>query len=218
MIKILFPVAFLDIEGLEQRWQCGLGTIQTMAETEKIHFLLRPVVWDLALANAKIPPGMRKQLHNRPLDYRDVHLLFKDKNSKIPIRGFKDVKTPPVYAEFCDLIIPFEAIEDFEHLYREPNTENPTPALQLLSEDFTCFLWHGREYKFGETQARVIKRLWQAREDGCPWMYGKRLLNDVGSESLKLQNIFNRNTDWRNIILSDRKGKYRLNLPPKVTT
>ncbi len=215
MIKIDFPVAFLDIEGLEQRWQCGLGTIQAMAETGKIHFLLRPVVWELALANSKIPPGTKKKLHSRPLDYRDVHLLFKDKSSKIPIRGFEDVKTPPVYAEFCDLIIPLDAIENFEHLYRD--FETTIPHIQLLSEDFTCFLWRGREYKFGEMQAKIIKMLWQARENGSPWLYGKRMLTEIGSKSNKLQNIFNRNQQWHNIIVSDHKGKYRLNMPPKVT-
>lgn len=214
MIKIQFPIAFLDMEGLEQRWQCGLGLIQTMAETEKIHLFLRPVVLDLALANSKISLGTKKKLCNRHLDYRDIYLLFKDKNSKIPIRGFEDMNTPPIYAEFCDLIIPFEAIEDFEHIYCDPTI--PTPELQPLSEDFTCFLWRGREYKFGEMQARVIKRLWQARENGSPWVYGKYLLTDAGSGSNKLQSIFNHNQDWRNIILSDHKGKYRLNLPPKI--
>lgn len=215
MLNLNLPVAFLDIEGLENRWHCGLGAIQTMAETEKIRLFLRPVVLDLALDAAPITPIAMRKLRSHHLDYRDVYLMFKNKTDKIPVRGFynKDEHIPTIYAEFCDMIIPLEMVEAFEHLY---NKDLPTQDFQPLSDDFTCFLWRGREYKFGEMQAKVIKRLWQAREDGSPWMYGKRILTDIGSGSDRIQSIFNHNASWRNIILSDRNGKYKLNLPPKI--
>ena len=215
MLQLNFPVAFLDIEGLENRWQCGLGAIQTMAETDKIRLFLRPVVIDIALATSLHTPATIKKLQKHHIDYRDVHLLFKNKTGKIPVRGFyneEDKNIPTIYAEFCDLIIPLDMVENFEHLY---SNDSHTHEFRVLSDDFTCFLWRGREYKFGEMQAKVIKRLWQAREDGAPWMYGKRILTDIGSGSDRIQSIFNHNTAWRSIILSDRNGKYKLNLPPK---
>jgi len=218
MLKLNFPVAFLDIEGLENRWQCGLGVIQTMAETEKIHLFLRPVVLDIALDTICLAPAEKKKLRSHHLDYRDIYLLFKNKNNKIPVRGFygkENTRLPIIYAEFCDLIIPLDMVEAFEHLHSDDN--GPDQEFHPLSDDFTCFVWRGREYKFGEMQAKVIKRLWQAREDGSPWMYGKRILTDIGSGSDRIQSIFNHNTSWRNIVLSDKNGKYKLNLPPKIS-
>lgn len=216
MLKIDFPVAFLDVESLENRWNCGLNIIQTMAETEKIRFFLRPVVLELALDEIGLAPTTMKKLQRHHIDYRDVHLLFKNKTEKIPVRGFcipSKSHSPLIYAEFCDLIIPLDNVEAFEHLYCANDQYNQD--LHLLSDDFTCFIWRGREFTFGEMQAKVIKRLWQAREDGTPWMYGKRILTDIGAGSNRIQSIFNHNTLWKSIILSDKNGKYRLNLPPK---
>ena len=67
-------------------------------------------------------------------------------------------------------------------------------------------------------QAKVIKRLWKAREDGKPWVYGKYILRDIGSNAERIKNIFSHNKHWRKIVLSDNTGKYKLNLQPKQLT
>ena len=53
MADLDYPVMFLDIEGLERRWKCGLSMIESLAETDEIQFCLRPAALEIALA--KIP-------------------------------------------------------------------------------------------------------------------------------------------------------------------
>ena len=57
--------------------------------------------------------------------------------------------------------------------------------------------------------------LWEAREKGELWVYGKRILSDIGAGSARIQSIFRNHKYWREIVGTDSKGRYRLKLPPK---
>ena len=49
MSKLRFPIEFLDVLTLQDRWQCSLNIIQALAELKEIHFFVRPVVLEIAL-------------------------------------------------------------------------------------------------------------------------------------------------------------------------
>lgn len=217
MKDIYFPVTFMNIESLAGRWKCGIATIQMLAETDQIKLFVRPVALEVALGCTQTDQKLFRALCDRPLARQDVYLLFRDRRTTVSIRG-PDPNTPPISMaiEFNDLIIPLDIIEAFEQRYRMPHNRNF--SFKLLSDDFTCFVWNGREYTFGLMQAKIIKRLWQAREDGTPWVHGKYLLSESGSGSDRIKNIFSRNQNWRRLIVSDRKGKYKLNMPPKTNS
>lgn len=68
-----------------------------------------------------------------------------------------------------------------------------------------------REYRFGETQAKILRRLSEAANAGEPWQSGKLLLRSVHSQSFSLSNLFKRHPVWRELIVSNRRGFYRLN-------
>ena len=217
------PIMFLDIEDLAQRWKCRISTIEALAETDKLKFCIRPAALEIALAET--PPAeydkLLQSLSKMYVDHRYIYMMFADKSRKIEIAriGDHDVRTTlkdPLRVGFFDLIIPIEQIEEFEFLHR--NITHTATEFELLSDDFTCFIWNGHEYRFGEMQAKVIKRLWQAREDGKPWVYGKYILRDIGSTTDRIRNIFSHNKQWRRIIQSDKTGRYKLNLPPKQMT
>ena len=223
MTGLDIPLEFLDIEDLAQRWKCRISTIESLAETDKIKFCLRPAALEIALA--RTPPEtyntMVQRLASMYIDHTYVYLMFKNKEHKIEIArigniDMKEILQNPLRVDFFDLVIPINQIEDFEFVHSDMARSNN--EFELLSDDFTCFIWHGREYKFGELQAKVIKRLWQAREDGKPWVYGKHILRDIGSTSYRIKDIFNHNKYWRRIVLADRTGKYKLNLLPKQLT
>lgn len=223
MTELDFPIAFLDIESLAQRWKCGIAIIQALAETDKLKFCLRPAALEVALATTTTEKyySMVQRLATVYLDHRYVYLMFKNKDHKIEIArighyDMKEILTSPLRVDFFDLVIPIEQIEEFEFVHR--TVQRCADDFELLSDDFTCFRWQGQEYKFGEMQAKVIKRLWQAREDGKPWMYGKYILKDIGSNAERIKNIFSHNKYWHRIIQADRTGKYKLNLPPKQLT
>ena len=104
-----------------------------------------------------------------------------------------------------------ECIKDFE----DRNKIHKESDFQIATSDFTCIIWQGKKLKFGETQGKVIRMLWEAREKGELWVYGKRILSGIGSGSARIQSIFRNHKTWREIIATDSKGRYRLKLPPK---
>lgn len=220
MTRLDFPVTFLDIEGLARRWKCSLSEIEALAETDKLKFYLRPAALEIALG--ELPPekylNLFRKITRCYLDHRYVYLMFKDKGHKVSITHVGNINvyntlSNPLCVDFFDLIIPIEQVEEFEFLHS--NTTQNDNEFELLSDDFTCLRWQGQEYKFGEIQAKIIKLLWQARESGKPWMYGKRILREIGSNSYRIKDIFNHNKYWRKLVKADRTGKYKLNLPPK---
>lgn len=223
MTGLDIPVEFLDVEDLAQRWKCRISTIESLAETDKIKFCLRPAALEVALARTPQEKYniMVRRLASMYIDHRYVYLMFKNKEHKIEIARIgnydvKEILKDPLRVDFFDLVIPMEQIEEFEFVHS--NMPDNDSEFKLLSDDFTCFIWHGREYQFGEQQAKVIKRLWQAREDGTPWIYGKRILRDIDSNADRIKDLFSHNKYWRRIIKSDQNGKYKLNLPPKQLT
>lgn len=216
-----FQIPFLDVHSLEQRWKCGINLIRTLAETRRINFYLRPVALELALRKIaeKVHKKNYHKLLNSPLDHRDIYLMFKDQESSIPIKklGNRDIgeiletaEPPNIYADFSDLVIPVEKIETFECKHVSVLEQNT--KFRLLAPDFSCFILKGKEYKFGDMAAKIIKLLWDAKESGNPWVYGKILLASVNSGSQRIQSVFNHNPNWKKVILSDGKGKYRLNI------
>jgi hypothetical protein len=64
----------------------------------------------------------------------------------------------------------------------------------------------------GQFQARVVKILHAAAMSGCPWQHGKAVLADAGSSCTRLSDLFKTQPEWRKLIQSDRRGRYRLNI------
>ena len=89
------------------------------------------------------------------------------------------------------------------------------PTLRVETTDFGDFsdFWHdGRRYRFTPTQAKVLRFLHEAALRGSPWQSGKAVLAAVGSQSLKLGDLFKRRPEWRDLVEADGCGLYRLAL------
>lgn len=75
---------------------------------------------------------------------------------------------------------------------------------------FKKVTFNGQEYTFGTIQAGILRLLYDAATTDQPWQNGKQLLNKVGSQSFSIANVFKRNTIWRQLIISDGRGMYRM--------
>lgn len=64
--------------------------------------------------------------------------------------------------------------------------------------------------RFGETQARILRLLAEGAHKGEPWQSGKLLLSRAGSRSFSISNLFKRHPIWRDLVVSNRRGFYRL--------
>ncbi len=64
----------------------------------------------------------------------------------------------------------------------------------------------------GDIQKAVIRILHQASKTDQPWRGGQRVLGEAGSKDAaqKMSNLFGHHPCWGKLLLSDRRGKYRL--------
>lgn len=215
MVEIDIPHVFLDVEELAKRWQCGISVIEMLAETGQIGCCIRPVALEIAFER-NWPPEQRPNIQfpkHHHLDKQEIYQLFRHPTTPQTINSYRKTypKAPEISIVFADMVFFLECIKEFEDKNRIHNEND----FKIATSDFTCIIWQGKELKFGETQGKVIKMLWEAREKGELWVYGKRILSDIGTGSARIQSIFRNHKYWREIVGTDSKGRYRLKLPPK---
>lgn len=75
---------------------------------------------------------------------------------------------------------------------------------------FRVVMVNGQKVRMGVLQARVLELLYQADLNDEPWQNGKRLLQQAGSESYTLANLFKRKPEWRELVESNGLGEYRI--------
>lgn len=83
----------------------------------------------------------------------------------------------------------------------------------IPKNDFEELTLGARTYNFGPIQAKVVSILYHAANTDSPWRHGKQVLAEAGSSCTRLADLFKTQPEWRELIQSDRRGKYRLNLP-----
>lgn len=211
MTKLKFPLESLDVEELQARWQCGLNVIKLLAAQRKLCFYVLPVALEIALETSAIPKEQYddalENLVHKQVDHRDVYKVLTNMGGTIAARNLI-VDGKAISLGMDDLIVQLSDVIAFENQCEMATNS----TFELLSDDFTCILFMGREYNFGPQQAKVIENLWHAYQAGNPWVYGKHILVTIGSGSDRIQSIFKRHHNWRDLVLSDGNGKYRLNL------
>lgn len=91
----------------------------------------------------------------------------------------------------------------------------PTQSGLKTYNDYKEVILRGRTYHLGEVQAGIVRQLHEASTGQNPWIHGKTLLANSGSQAMRFQDVFKNKKDWRNMIESDGRGYYRLNTQSK---
>lgn len=165
------------------------------------------------------------------LDY-DCRKLLHD--GRVFVREFADTRPGRVFAlpecvpskavELDQLVILQEEKQRFEKAFdlgqlrdleglpemRTQSHANSDFNPVSISGKFRKVRFSGKAYSFGIIQASVLFILYQAAEEGTPWVSGKQVLAKAGSLSFSISNLFKRKSGWRNLITSDGLGNYRL--------
>jgi len=93
----------------------------------------------------------------------------------------------------------------------EPNTENEGDFRH--SSDFRSVSLHGHPFTLTSRQAQVIQRLYDAYQADIPDVSQDALLVELQLQSPRLRDIFKSTPEaWKRLIVSQRKGFFRLNL------
>lgn len=126
---------------------------------------------------------------------------------------------PPIEIRWEDLVILTSEKEKLDqYLKQQAKADHTIGMLSPVGKKadttfdpaFRHVTYRGKKFAFGVMQALIVRKLYEAAVAGDPWQHGKQLLQDVGSESFNLRNIFSRQPNWRDLITSDGRGLYRL--------
>jgi hypothetical protein len=95
-----------------------------------------------------------------------------------------------------------------------PARHSPFAQDTRHSPDFTSVIWFGISYSFTPGQAAIVRRLWEAWENGTPELNQQAILEDAGLESKRLSDLFKKHPAWKVMIVAGRtRGSFRL-APP----
>ncbi|PIR33666.1 MAG: hypothetical protein COV36_02320 [Alphaproteobacteria bacterium CG11_big_fil_rev_8_21_14_0_20_44_7] len=171
---------------------------------------------------------------------KDCHMLFQRGESSLThflavghkqhsdIRIADEPQQPPLMVLERDLLVMNNDKEAFEKEY-QIGTVDQQPAYSdhlqhdpyysrkrtngrrfVYSNHYRHVVYEDENFHLGTIQAKVIERLHNASQNGEPWIYGKVLLHDAGSQCNRMRDVFKSQPEWRNLIESDGKGHYRL--------
>jgi hypothetical protein len=135
-----------------------------------------------------------------------------------PFNGYQYVQVAdnsrPLAFKANDVVIDRQECERFEKKYDLADKDNNCPFQQ--ENDFRIVRLDGLTWHLGDTQAAVIKKLYEAAmHEENPWLHGKKLLQEAGSSAFRMRDLFNSQPNWQKLIVSNKRGHYRLNLAGK---
>jgi hypothetical protein len=126
---------------------------------------------------------------------------------------------PDICASVLDLVVLKQDRDKFEKAYDitegkgcDLHPEKMAPPV-VTSEDYRYVKLDEKEFHLGDVQARIIKQLHDASQSHKPWVHGKTLIYESGSNAIRLRDLFKNKKGWRDLIVSNERGYYRLNVP-----
>lgn len=211
------------IAEVAKRWSIPPSDIEDYALDEMLQLAVFVVgiaaeagTWEPCGDSFSAIPGDLPILNGpQPLDRRSLLEILREGQARV--RAFRTgnsdtylhvaERAQPVIVRRDELIVTREERDRFELEFEF----KLAPTGSWHNEDFTRIRIDSEWETLGAKQAAVIRRLKAAGEAGDPWCDGKRLLDDAGSGTLRLVDLFKRKPVWRHLVATDGKGRYRLN-------
>jgi hypothetical protein len=149
----------------------------------------------------------------------DVYKLFHE--GEVLVQHFD---APP--EQYCDVLHPEDGIvikkeelvirreerDRAESKHGLGGTPRSTESVFSHRNDFSDVTLGDRTYTLGTIQAKVVRILHDAATTVAPWRHGKLVLAEAGSSCTRMADLFKTQPEWRKLIQSDRRGKYRINI------
>ena len=224
-MQILMKPSYYGIDELKEEWSVGTSRVKHwLINGELKSHLWLPVMSVYSLAQSfnhvseQAPDRLKHFEGLIPLTRQHCQRLFRAE--QLTIRDFTSVcgttryQLPDSSDDICarvdDLLVLGEERERFEKKYRINSADSKSTYQVLQVDHFRSVQLNGERHYFGTMQAQALRLLYQASLNDDAWQNGKLILQQVGSESFTLSNIFKRKPIWKQLIESDGKGYYRM--------
>lgn len=116
-----------------------------------------------------------------------------------------------------DLAVKKEEVIRFENTYgiccvaeTDSKVIKFDPKKLYVNHSRAEYFYHGTPLNLGAVQANIIAQLAAAKSSGNPWIHGKILLGNSGSQSMRMRDVFRTNKNWYELIEANKRGYYRI--------
>lgn len=72
------------------------------------------------------------------------------------------------------------------------------------------YYFKGQLLHLGPIQSNIIDQLAVAHASDTPWVHGKTLLHQAGSQAVRMRDVFKTQATWRDLVQSNKRGHYRI--------
>lgn len=212
------------------RWSVPESDLVYLAENDRLCLSVRvfrlplePGYCDKSFGNERFRLPWEREHYSGVLDLHagDVFHLFRCgehylRDFRVPGVGHVTLsgETESVFVMIGDLVLRREERDRFEAETGFCGIQSRRQSAFTASDDYQDICCHGHRYRLGFIQAQVVRALHAAALSGDPWQNGKSVLSVAGSKSLRMSDVFKSQAGWRNLIISDGRGGYRLRCDP----
>ena len=212
-----------------KRWSIQEEDLVYLAENNQLRLSIR--VFDMPLefgdyeedidgARFRVPYEQRHFSGLLDLHASDVFHLYR--SGETHLNEFRQERTgyasliyehAPIYVVIGDLLLRRNERDRFELKsgFRSPGSKQGGPTF-LHSRDYKEVRCRGHLFQLGAIQSSVVRALHQAALAGQPWQSGKKILTSADSKCMRMADVFKSKAAWRQLIKSDGRGNYRLNI------
>ncbi len=220
---------YFTLPEILKRWSITEDDLIYLAENDTLRLSVRVFGVPIEFGDCEVTPdgGQARVPWERTsydglldLHAQDVFQLFRC--GEIHVRAFRTARADyaavqdgaePVLVLIGDLLLRRDERDRFEiQSGFSGRTKAGDENTFIVSADYQEVRCNGYRFKLGPIQAEVVRALHSAAQVGEPWQNGKAILSMAGSKSLRMADVFKSKKNWRQLICSDRKGGYRLNV------
>jgi hypothetical protein len=226
---VLIDKAYFSLEEIEERWHMPHRDLAYLAENGLLRLSIR--LFGVHIERGEYEEDAKGDWFSVPMERtcftgfqdlqeRDVFRLFRDgeilaESFAVCEREYCHVLEPStaVAVRLEDLLIRREERDRVEakHSQLLKGVSSSPPALNHCNE-FREITVDGHVFHLGPLQAKLVKRLHEVAYSANPWLDGKLILGEAGSGSTRMADVFKSQPRWRDLIESDKRGRYRLRL------
>jgi hypothetical protein len=219
--------AYFALEELEERWSVPHRDLAYLAESGILKVSVR--LYGVRLERGSYQEGEqgpssipddRSVFHGlQDLRTHDAYRLFQEGTLRVdrfdaPAGCYCLVLQPKdgIVIRTEELVVRREERDRVEAKQGLGGTRRTSEIVFEQRNDFTEVILGDHTFMLGPIQAGVVRVLHDAALRGVPWQHGKAVLAEAGSSCTRLSDLFKAQPEWRKLIQSDRRGRYRLNI------
>lgn len=220
--------AYFTLPEIRDRWRISENDLIYLAENDMLRLSIRVFGLSLELGDyEEIEEGRAFRIPTERLMFSglvdlhagDVFHLFRSGEAHLGefrVPG-NDYARPwgvaePLYVVTRDLVMRRDERDRYEITKGFSAGSQMEERTFMANHDYSEVRCNGYRFRLGPIQAAVVRALHCAAQAGQPWQNGKLILSAAQSKSLRMSDVFKSKDNWRDLIRSDRRGNYQLNI------